>query len=58
MSEAQTITSKSIAEELDGWQITGHAPEQQQAVEATAEPLTKEVENGSIFSPVEQQYPQ
>jgi hypothetical protein len=44
MSEAQTITSKTIAEELDGWQITLHAPRPQGVDSVTGEPLIAESE--------------
>ena len=42
MSEAFTITSKSIADQLDGWQITNHAPTPIRPANAVGEPLTKE----------------
>jgi hypothetical protein len=55
MSEAQTITSKSIAEGLDGWHITLSAPQPQQASAVMGEPLSTETERTevSISDPID-----
>lgn len=53
MSNAQTITSKSIASELDRWQISCHSPEPQQWRDVTAQPIVDEEEHTESFSATE-----